>query len=125
MVYKNEGIHSMYLSVVASILLATASPVLASVTAQDIEDIFSGRASTNQASNNGVKPDIALLGQRYNEEPFSAQIVGEVSNNGTATAEFVQATISFYDAGGQIVGTETGYSDPTTVEPGSKAPFTA
>lgn len=69
-------------------------------------------------------PNIVLLSQRYNDEQFSDQIVGEVSNNGTSPAEFVEATVSFYDGSGQIVGTESGYADPTTLQPGSRAPFT-
>ncbi|HZD35624.1 MAG TPA: FxLYD domain-containing protein [Nitrososphaeraceae archaeon] len=67
--------------------------------------------------------DIILLSQRYNQERFSDTIVGEVENNGTATADFVQVTVSFYDSNGQIVGREFTYADPSTVEPGMRSPF--
>jgi hypothetical protein len=65
-----------------------------------------------------------LFSQRYNEEQFSDQIVGEVSNNGTAPAEYAEITVSFYDANGQIVGTEFTYADPSTIAPGEKSSFT-
>jgi hypothetical protein len=71
-----------------------------------------------------AQPDISLVSQRYIEESFSNQIVGEVLNNGTEAAEFVEATASFYDANGQIVGTEYTFADPSTVQQGTKSPFT-
>jgi hypothetical protein len=67
--------------------------------------------------------DIILLSQRYNQEQFGDNIVGEVENNGTATADFVQITASFYDLNGQIVGSEFTYADPSSIEPGSRSPF--
>lgn len=63
------------------------------------------------------------MSQRYNEEEFSNEIVGEVENNGTEPVEFVQVTANFYDGNGGIVGTESTYSDPSDLGPGMKAPF--
>ena len=51
------------------------------------------------------------------------KIVGEVLNNGTSTVEFVEITVSFYDSNGLLVGTESSYADPSTIEPNSKSPF--
>ena len=59
----------------------------------------------------------------YNQEQFGDNIVGEVENNGTVTADFVQITASFYDVNGQIVGSEFTYADPSSIEPGSRSPF--
>lgn len=76
--------------------------------------------------NNNVlaQPDISLESQRYIEESFSNQIVGEVINNGNEVAEFVEATASFYNALGDIVGTSSGFADPETIQAGMKSPFT-
>ena len=65
-----------------------------------------------------------MIGYDVPEEQFLDRIVGEVSNNGTAPADYVEATVSFYEGSGQIVGTKSGYADPHTIQPGGKAPFT-
>lgn len=80
----------------------------------------SGSTSNSVGSN---EADIILLSQRYNQEQFGDTIVGEVENNGTGTADFVQVSVSFYDSNGQIVGREFTYADPSTVEPGMRSPF--
>jgi len=50
-----------------------------------------------------TQPDLSLVSKMYIEESFSNQIVAEVLNNGTESAEFVEDTTSFYDAYVQIV----------------------
>lgn len=44
-------------------------------------------------------------------------------NNGTATAEFVEISASFYDTNGNIVANEFTYADPSTIQPGARSPF--
>jgi len=85
-----------------------------------LED-FSVRAQITP--NDQTNDDIILLSQRYNDEEFSDKIVGEVLNNGTSLAEFVEITVSFYDSNGLLVGTESSYADPSTIEPNNKSPF--
>jgi hypothetical protein len=36
----------------------------------------------------------------------------------------VKATASFYNVLGDIVGTDSGFADPDTIQPGAKSPFT-
>ncbi len=50
-------------------------------------------------------------------------IVGEVSNQGQASAEFVQVVASLYDEAGQIVGTDFTYADLDVLPPGGTSPF--
>jgi hypothetical protein len=57
--------------------------------------------------------NVNLLSQRYNEERFSNEIVGEVENNGTEPVEFVKVAVTFYDSTGNVVGTENTYADPS------------
>jgi hypothetical protein len=71
----------------------------------------------------GNEANIILLSQRFNQEKFSDYIVGEVENNGSGAADFVQVSASFYDANGGIVGREFTYTDPSTIEPGMRSPF--
>ena len=65
-----------------------------------------------------------MLSDRYFNEDYGEKIVGEVMNNGTETAEFVQASVSFYDQNQEIIGNEFSYTSPSTVDPGQRSPFT-
>ena len=89
--------------------------------------------STSTSPNSGIttstveddkNDDIVLLSQRYNEERFGDEIVGEVMNNGTYTAEYVKVSASFYDQSGGIIGSEFTYAEPSTIRPGDRAAFT-
>jgi hypothetical protein len=83
--------------------------------------------STTGSSNNGQTQssnDLVLLSQRYNNERFGDEIVGEILNNGTITAEFAKVSVSFYDENGAILGSEFTYADPSTISPGQRAAFT-
>jgi hypothetical protein len=53
--------------------------------------------------------NVILLSQRYNEEEFSNEIVGEVENNGTEPVEYVKVAVTFYDG--------------SDLAPGMKSPF--
>ena len=50
-------------------------------------------------------------------------IVGEVQNNGTDTAKFVEVSATLYDSSNQVIGTDFTFTKPSTIEPGMKAPF--
>jgi hypothetical protein len=67
--------------------------------------------------------NVILLSQRYNEEEFSNEIVGEVENNGTEPVEYVKVAVTFYDDNGNVVGTGNTYADPSDLAPGMKSPF--
>ena len=67
--------------------------------------------------------NVNLLSQRFNQERYSSEIVGEVENNGTEPVEFVKVAVTFYDSTGNVVGTENTYADPSDLRPGMKAPF--
>jgi hypothetical protein len=56
--------------------------------------------------------NVNLLSQRFNEDRYSSEIVGEVENNGTEPVEFVKVAVTFYDSTGNVVGTENTYADP-------------
>jgi hypothetical protein len=50
-------------------------------------------------------------------------IVGEVQNNGSGTAKFVEVSATLYDSNNKVVGTEFTFTKPRDIEPGQKAPF--
>ena len=50
-------------------------------------------------------------------------IIGEIKNNDTETADFVKLTATFYDANNRTLGSEVAFTDPTTLEPGQSGPF--
>ena len=83
---------------------------------------ISGPSNSNAKQTNN---DIVLLSQRYISERYSDRVVGEVLNNGSDAAEFVQITVSFYDSNGIFLDSVMTYTDPSTIAPGNRAPFTA
>jgi hypothetical protein len=50
-------------------------------------------------------------------------IVGEVQNNGSETAKFVEVSATLYDSDNKVIGTESTFTKPSEIEPGQKAPF--
>jgi hypothetical protein len=52
-----------------------------------------------------------------------SHIVGEIQNGTPDTVTFVQASATFYDKNNRVVGTGFGYTNPTDLGPGDKAPF--
>ena len=52
-----------------------------------------------------------------------SHIVGEVQNNGTQTAKFVQVSATLYDSNNKVIGTDFSFTNPSDIEPGQKAPF--
>ena len=83
----------------------------------------SGIDGSSNSNGKQFNNEIVLLSQRYTSEQFGDKIVGEVLNNGGATARFVKITASFYDSNGIFLGSEYSFADPYTLEPGNKAPF--
>ena len=82
--------------------------------------IAEAQLTDNNSYNNA---DVSIVSQRAYGDEYTFHIVGEVQNTGTKSAEFVQIVASFYDGNGQFVGTSYTFTAPTTVSPGTKAPF--
>lgn len=45
-------------------------------------------------------------------------ITGQIKNQGTLTARYVEAIATFYDSSGKVIGRDTSYTDPTNIAPG-------
>ncbi|HET6589500.1 MAG TPA: FxLYD domain-containing protein [Candidatus Nitrosocosmicus sp.] len=82
-------------------------------------------SSADSNNNSLTKPvnDLVLLSQRYNDERFGDEIIGEILNNGTITAEYAKVSVSFYDENGAILGSDFTYTDPSTIAPDQKTAF--
>ena len=50
-------------------------------------------------------------------------VVGEVHNNSLETLHFVNTAITLYDTTESVIGTDTTYTTPSEIAPGSSAPF--
>jgi hypothetical protein len=50
-------------------------------------------------------------------------IVGEVQNNGSETAKFVEVSATSYDSNNKVIGTGSTFTKPENIDPGQKAPF--
>jgi hypothetical protein len=70
------------------------------------------------------RQDIVLLSARLNDDGFGGQqIVGEVKNNGTESAEFIQPFATFRDAHGAVVDTAFTYAEKERIASGDTSPF--
>ena len=64
------------------------------------------------------------LGQTLGfQQPSTMHIVGEVLNQAPVTAKFVKIIATFYNANGQVIGTDFAYADPSDLAPNQRAPF--
>lgn len=66
-------------------------------------------------SDNGFNDNDANLPQYH--------IVGEVQNNGSETAKFVEVSATLYDSNNKVIGTGSAFTKPENIDPGQKAPF--
>jgi hypothetical protein len=69
------------------------------------------------------QPPVILSQYSYVNNIGSMHIVGEVLNQAPVTAKFVKIIATFYNANGQVIGTDFTYADPTDLAPGQRAPF--
>jgi hypothetical protein len=68
--------------------------------------------------------DMTLLSARLNDDGFGGQqIVGEVKNSGTESAEFIQPFVTFRDAQGVVVDTGFTYAEKQRIQSGDTSPF--
>ena len=73
----------------------------------------------------GAETGLIILSQTsYVDSIGMTHIVGEVQNILYEPANFVKVTASFYNRFNQIIGTQSGYTDPNDLYPGQRAPFT-
>ena len=69
------------------------------------------------------QPPVILSQSSYVDNIGSMHIVGEVLNQAPVTAKFVKIIATFYNANGQVIGTDFAYADPPDLAPGQRAPF--
>lgn len=50
-------------------------------------------------------------------------IVGEIRNTDSVSADFVEVIATFYDATNSTLGSDNTFTDPTDLDPGQSAPF--
>ena len=97
--------------------LAGIVPVLMLVT----NAVYS-QEMTNQ-SQIATEPTIELLKHKIMKGDFSDKLIGQVKNTFDDNASFVKIIATFYDVNGDLLGTESTYTDPSDMLPQMKAPF--
>jgi hypothetical protein len=78
---------------------------------------------TGSGQTNNYPPPMILSQYSYINDTGSFHIVGEVLNQAPVTARFVKIIATFYNAFGQVIGTDFTYADPSNLAPGQMAPF--
>lgn len=75
------------------------------------------------SAESNYQPPVILSQSSYVNNFGSMHIVGEVLNQAPVTANSVKIIATFYDANGQVTGTDFTYADPSDLAPGQRAPF--
>ena len=82
--------------------------------------------STVYAQQNNTSTEtqsLEILSHKIKEGQFSDKLIGQLQNNLNDKVQFVEVIATFYDQAGDIVGTNNGFTNPTDLSPGMKAPF--
>ena len=75
------------------------------------------------SAESNYQPPVILSQSSYVNNIGSMHIVGEVLNQAPVTAKFVKIIATFYNANGQVIGTDFTYADPSDLAPSQRAPF--
>jgi hypothetical protein len=77
----------------------------------------------NQSNSNILNLDIRGVSAFVPEDRNIYTITGEVFNNNTFPFNSVQVSATLYDNNGQVVGVGSGFTSPSGIQSGLKAPF--
>ncbi len=79
---------------------------------------------TYSATNNNPYNGLEILSNSDSTDSIGwNHIVGEVKNTGSQTANYVKLIVTYYDSGGDVVGTTFTFTDPLTLTSDQTAPF--
>lgn len=79
---------------------------------------FSNREPNRSLKIRGVSSGVNAVNGFYD-------VKGEVLNNGTSIARFVEVVVTFYDSSGSVVALGSTFTDPSDLDPSMAAPFNA
>jgi hypothetical protein len=77
----------------------------------------------NQSQAEMLDLDIRGVSAFIPEDRNIFTVTGEVFNNNTFPFNSVQVSTTLYDNNGQVVGVGSGFTSPSGIQPGLKAPF--
>jgi hypothetical protein len=62
-------------------------------------------------------------GEQREAEFGGYEVIGQITNGGTSSTEYVKVTATFYDENGRVIDTDYTYTDPSDLAAGQSAPF--
>jgi hypothetical protein len=77
----------------------------------------------NQSHAGTLDLDIRGVSAFIPEDRNIYTVTGEVFNNNTFPFNSVQVSTTLYNSNGQVVGVGSGFTSPSSIQPGLKAPF--
>jgi hypothetical protein len=91
---------------------------------QFFETNSSDSTTNSTESEDANAADIVLLSQKLKKASFGYRdLVGQVRNIGSESAETVNILLTVYDKNGGVIGTDSTYADASTLKPGQKSTF--
>lgn len=64
-----------------------------------------------------------IVGLKSHKIKDDNTLIGQVQNNASSAVSFVKIIATYYDQNGDIMGTDSTFSDPYDLKPNMKAPF--
>jgi hypothetical protein len=61
--------------------------------------------------------------ESYFDSSDAFHVRGMIKNNSSSQRTFVQIFLTMYDASNTVIGVDSSYTSPTTLEPGQSVPF--
>ena len=107
----------------ALIMLAGIISYLVGITITNTEVFAQTQTILNQSGAGMIDLSVQGVSAFVPEGRDIYTITGEVFNNNTFPFNSVQVSTTLYDKNSQVVGVGSGYTSPSGIQPGLKAPF--
>ena len=105
------------------VILLTSLIVVFSISTTIVNPIHAQIDNTIAKTSPIQNQSVEILSHKIKGGQFSDSLIGQIQNNFGKSIESVEVIATFYDENGDIVGTDNGYTSPSDLSAGMKAPF--
>jgi hypothetical protein len=111
------------ISVIVVVVILTSIIAVFSISTTIVNPIYAQIDKTIAKTSPIQNQSVEILSHKIKGGQFSDSLIGQIQNNFGKNIESVEVIATFYDENGDIVGTDNGYTNPSDLMAGMKAPF--
>jgi hypothetical protein len=97
--------------------------IIFAVTTTEESSVNAQQNNTTAETGSAQTQSVEILSHKLKGGQFSDTLIGQIQNNFDKNIQSVAVIATFYDETGNIVGTDNGYTSPSDLSKGMKAPF--